>query len=236
MTKDIEIIPPDRFESLPRLNTLSGPSGNPFSRFMTRQRTKSTAERRELVRELTGLINDTTTLGKSYEDYKRSLVRLGNLETILEIERVNVLRSLETEEWKFLKQLEIDKLKLIKEEMELQLQIDDLKDQKNSQLSKRRDELAISNDIKDLEHQRDLKQRRSDQFHNPPERKPAPDPVEEGIKRAFQGGGKYTETATAMEDELVRKRGGRDKLTEDDKERVRNAMQMAAQADFGNNR
>jgi hypothetical protein len=100
----------------------------------------------------------------------------------------------------------------------------------------RNDELRLMIEQADLELKHETAQRRLDQIRNPPERKHSVDPIEESIKDAFAGGGKYTRQANALRDELIRKRGGEDKLDDEDKERIRNAFAAGAKGDHSQGR
>jgi hypothetical protein len=66
----------------------------------------------------------------------------------------------------------------------------------------------------------------------PPDRTPKPDPVKERIRTTLHGG-QYAEHAEQQIQELIKQRGGEDKLTEEDRDRIRNTRLHAARADQG---
>lgn len=66
----------------------------------------------------------------------------------------------------------------------------------------------------------------------PPEKKERRDPMLDRMEATLRGG-KYAKQAEAMIDDLIKERGGEDKLTEEDQERIRNLWRLAAQGDEG---
>lgn len=62
---------------------------------------------------------------------------------------------------------------------------------------------------------------------------PKRDHREEKIKNTMNGGGYYTKMAEDLEAELIKKRGGKDKLDKEDIDRIKNAYRQAAQFDEG---
>ncbi len=95
-----------------------------LSAFLDRIRRRSVEDRRQLVRELSGLMDDMGKLNQSYGDFQRSRVALKNLDKILAHEERRILRSLEAEEHTFIAQLENDQLRLIIEKFELELKVE----------------------------------------------------------------------------------------------------------------
>lgn len=200
MAKEIQIIPPDRFSPQPRVNISGSASANPVSFFVDRFRRRSVAERRELVRELTGLLDDLDKLNDAYVGYEKSLVSLRTLDQSLAAEERRILQTLDAQERQLVLQLRNDELRLMIEQL-------------------------------DLELKHEMAKRKLDQFANPPEKRTPVDPVEEAIKDAFNGGGRYKSKADAMRDDLIRRRGGEHNLTEEDHEHIRNAYRVAAEGD-----
>ncbi|MBZ0215197.1 MAG: hypothetical protein K8F25_01470 [Fimbriimonadaceae bacterium] len=121
MADEIEIIPPDRFQTQPRIDAASGPPANPISRFVDKMRRKSIEERQGVVRALTGLLDDMRGLNGAYADYQKSLTRLKNLDKSLEIEERRFLATLDSEERQFVLQLRNDELRLMTEQLDLEL-------------------------------------------------------------------------------------------------------------------
>jgi hypothetical protein len=72
----------------------------------------------------------------------------------------------------------------------------------------------------------------------PPPKEPTPgrDPNMESLRETFSGGGKYRQEALAMEDDLIRKRGGKDNLTPEDQERIKNVHQHATEIELSKSR
>ena len=58
----------------------------------------------------------------------------------------------------------------------------------------------------------------------------------ESLRETFGGGGKYRQEAQAMEDDLIRKRGGKDNFTPEDQDRIRNVHQHAAEIELSKSR
>lgn len=120
MAKDIEIIPPDRFEVQQRPDMMRTPPANPISRFVDRMRQKSIEERRGVVQALSRLLDDMGGLNQAYGNYQKSLVSLKNLDKSLEVEERKQLAMLDAEERHFVLQLRNDELRLMTEQLELE--------------------------------------------------------------------------------------------------------------------
>lgn len=62
---------------------------------------------------------------------------------------------------------------------------------------------------------------------------PRKDPKAEKVKNTMNGGGYYTKMAEDLEAELIKKRGGKHNLDQEDIDRIKNAFRQAAQFDEG---
>lgn len=74
-------------------------------------------------------------------------------------------------------------------------------------------------------------QQRLDRKRNPPPRSESRDSTMDNLNDIFNGGGKYTRAVNEKEEELVRKRGGHQNLTDEDREMLANARLHAQRAD-----
>ena len=67
----------------------------------------------------------------------------------------------------------------------------------------------------------------------PPERKDRPDPNLASLAATLRGGGKYAQQVEALVKQLIKERGGEDKLTDEDRQRMKSAYKQAANLDEG---
>ena len=75
-------------------------------------------------------------------------------------------------------------------------------------------------------------QQRLDKRRNPPQRPESRDSTMDSLNDIFNGGGKYTRAVNEKEEEIIRKRGGRQNLEDEDREMLANARLHAQRADL----
>ena len=92
-------------------------------------------------------------------------------------------------------------------------------------------ELKLMTEILEAELKHEDAQQRLDRKRTPPQRDTPRDTTMDTLKDIFNGGGRYTRAAKEMEEELIRKRGGKHNLQPEDNETIRNAYHHASKAD-----
>lgn len=92
-------------------------------------------------------------------------------------------------------------------------------------------DLILMTDILEAELKHEDVKQRLDKKRFPPQRPESRDSTMDNLNDIFNGGGKYTRAVKEKEEELVRKRGGRSKLSTEEEEMLRNAYLHAARAD-----
>lgn len=161
------------------------------------------------VQERRLLVQEYTALGSDLEALTRAIV--SHEKSLVELEFIDDILEREREDFK--NKLEDEK---------------DTRDELR-QISRAKRRREVAEETLKLE----MEQKKLYQFRNPSEQKAKQDPKAEAIKNALAGGGYYRQIVKAAEEALIKQRGGADKLTEVDQERIQNARLAATLADEG---
>lgn len=93
------------------------------------------------------------------------------------------------------------------------------------------EDITLMAEILEAELKLEDVQQRLDRKRNPPQRPESRDSTMDSLNDIFNGGGKYTRAVKEKEEELTRRRGGREKLSTEEDDMLRNAYLHAARAD-----